>query len=106
MIAEDFGERAVNKFKIKSRQVHNTSLNQFDSKVNLIEPELIPISWLTRIFGCWHKMMRIPSTRGNRTYNTCLICGACQNFDVKLWKNTGAFYYNPISSLYDSQTKK
>lgn len=86
----------MNKFTVKNRQVDNTSLNQFANKVNLTEPELIRISWFTRIFGCWHKTMGLPLTRGNRTYNTCMICGACQNFDLKLWKNTGAFYYNPV----------
>lgn len=96
MIAEDFGERAMYKFKVKNRQVHNTSVNQFANKVNLIEPELIPISRFTSIFGCWHKNMGIPLTSGNRTYRTCMICGACRNFDLKLWKNTGAFYYYPI----------
>ncbi len=96
----------MNKFWVKNRKVHNTSLDQLANKVNMIEPKLIPISWFSRIFGCWHKKMGLPFTRGNRTYNTCMICGACQNFDVKLWKNTGTFYYDSIPSLDDSESEK
>lgn len=95
----------MNKIKVKNRQV-NTSLNQFSNKLDSTELVLLPIPWLTRIFGCWHKKMGTPFTRGNRTYCTCMFCGACQKFDVNLWKNTGPFFYNPVLSLYDFHSEK
>lgn len=96
----------MNEFWVIKRQVQKISLDQFANKAILIEPELISISWFTHIFGCWHKKLGSPITRGTRTYNTCMNCGACQNFDVKLWKNTGAFHYAPIPALNNSQTEK
>jgi hypothetical protein len=35
-----------------------------------------------------------------------MLCGACQKFDVKLWKNTGPFFYNPVFALYDLSEEK
>jgi hypothetical protein len=96
----------MNISKVKKRQVFNISLNSFADKLNLVEPALIQISWLTRIFGCRHKKTGIPFTRGRQTYRTCMLCGASQKFDVKLWKNTGPFYYNPVLALYDLPAEK
>jgi hypothetical protein len=96
----------VNKFKEKNQQVSNNPLNQFTDKLDLGEPKLLPISWLSSIFGCRHKKMGIPFTRGQQTYCTCMLCGASQKFDVKLWKNIGPFYYNPVLELYSSPTEK
>jgi hypothetical protein len=95
----------MRKIKVKSSQI-NVPLNKFSNKPDATETKLLPISWLTRVFGCWHKKMGSPFTRGNQTYCTCMLCGACQKFDVKLWKNTGPFYYNPILALYDFHSEK
>lgn len=96
----------MNKLKVKNQQVFNNSLNQFMDEQILVEPALVSIPWLTKIFGCWHKNMGLPFTRGRQTYRTCMVCGASQQFDVKLWKNSGHFYYNPILALYDLPMEK
>lgn len=96
----------MNKIKMKNDQAHTTWLNKFVNKANLTEPALIPISWFTRIFGCRHKKLGTPFTRGDRTYNTCMICGASQRFDVNLWKSTGPFFYNPVLELYEFHSEK
>ena len=96
----------MDKYKIKNHQIYNSSVKKLTNTEELNEPILIPLSFLTRLFGCRHKKMGTPFTRENRTYCTCMLCGACQKFDVKLWKNTGPFYYNPVLALYDSQAEK
>ena len=96
----------MNEFLEKNWQVYNNSLNKFADKPISDEPALIQISWLTRIFGCWHKKMGIPFTRGRQTYRTCISCGACQKYDLKLSKTTGPFYYNPVLALYDPPAEK
>ena len=103
---KNIGKREMNKYKIKNHQVYNSSLKKLTNTLELNETILIPLSFLTRLFGCRHKKMGTPFTRGNQTYCTCMLCGACQKFDVKLWKNTGPFYYNPVLPLYDLHSEK
>ena len=62
----------------------------------------IKIHWLTHLFGCWHKQMGVPFTRGIETYCVCRECGACRKFDTEKWKSIGSYYYNPILALYDA----
>ncbi|MEK7725127.1 MAG: hypothetical protein AAB336_12300 [Acidobacteriota bacterium] len=69
-------------------------------------PKAIPINWLARLFGCWHKKMGNPFTRGNQTYSSCRTCGACRKFDMVKWKNVGPYFYNPILELYDELPMK
>ena len=95
----------MNKTKVENRRVTGSTDN-FPNKQNFTAPVLMPIPWSTRIFGCWHKKMGIPFTRGNQTYRACIFCGACQNFDVKSWRNVGPFYYKPVLALYDSHKQK
>jgi len=44
------------------------------------------------LFGCWHRRMSWPITRGHQTYRACLRCGMCRSFDPKTWKTFGPFY--------------
>ena len=61
----------------------------------------IPNRWLTRLFGCRHRNMSPPFTSGEETYRSCMSCGARRLFSVERGRMTGAYYYAPISSLYE-----
>jgi hypothetical protein len=61
----------------------------------------IPNGWLTRLFGCRHRNMSPPFTRGTETYRSCMNCGARRLFNVERGRMTGAYYYAPLSSLYE-----
>ena len=45
--------------------------------------------------------MSPPFTGGDETYRTCMRCGARRLFDVERGRMTGAYYYAPLSSLYE-----
>lgn len=47
---------------------------------------------IRRVFGCWHRHMSLPFTRGNETYRTCIGCGARRRFDLERWTMVGGFY--------------
>ena len=66
----------------------------------------IPNGWLTRLFGCRHRQMSPPFTGGAETYRSCMRCGARRLFSVERGKTTGAYYYAPVSSLYEPSTPK
>lgn len=62
-------------------------------------------SWLTRIFGCWHKEMSRPFTLQSESYRVCLECGAHRHFNTQTWEMTGPFYYEPAAAaLYQNTT--
>src|SRR5215210_9408499 len=65
----------------------------------------IPNRWLTRLFGCRHRHMSPPFTGGEETYRSCMRCGARRLFDVERGRMTGAYYYAPLSSLYEPQSR-
>jgi hypothetical protein len=65
----------------------------------------IPNGWLTRLFGCRHRNMSPPFTGGEETYRSCMRCGARRLFDVERGRMTGAYYYAPLSSLYEPQRR-
>lgn len=46
-----------------------------------------------RVFGCWHRELSLPFTRGAETYQTCVTCGARRRFDLDQWTIAGGFYY-------------
>lgn len=66
----------------------------------------IPNGWLTRLFGCRHRNMSPPFTGGAETYRSCMRCGARRLFNVERGRMTGAYYYAPLSSLYETPTPK
>ncbi|MDT7806298.1 MAG: hypothetical protein QOJ70_111 [Acidobacteriota bacterium] len=66
----------------------------------------IPNSWLTRLFGCRHRKMSPPFSGPKETYRSCMNCGARRLFSVERGKMTGAYYYAPLSSLYESPLSK
>lgn len=47
---------------------------------------------LRRVFGCWHRRMSLPFTRGGETYRTCVDCGARRRYDLEQWRMVGPFY--------------
>jgi len=53
---------------------------------------------LGRFFGCWHRKMTRPFTRGKCTYRTCSRCGMRRDFDLKTWKMKGRYYREPVRS--------
>jgi hypothetical protein len=53
-----------------------------------------PISFLVRVFGCWHREMSRPFKRNKEVYRACLDCGAHRHFDVQSWKMNGRYYFN------------
>jgi hypothetical protein len=65
-----------------------------------------PNSWLTRLFGCRHRHMSPPFTGGEETYRSCMSCGARRLFNVGRGRMTGAYYYAPLSALYEPPTPK
>jgi hypothetical protein len=83
-------------------KVVNASSNQLADPLDLPAPKSIPIHWLTHLFGCWHPKMSAPFTRGDQTYCTCIKCGAHRKFDLKLRKNVGRYYRDPVHALYES----
>lgn len=46
-----------------------------------------------RVFGCWHRKLSLPFTRGDETYQTCIFCGARRRYDLDRWTAVGDFYY-------------
>jgi hypothetical protein len=44
------------------------------------------------IFGCRHRELSRPFTRGKQTYLVCLRCGMRREFDLAIWKPCGTFY--------------
>jgi hypothetical protein len=66
----------------------------------------IPTNWLTRLFGCKHRNMSPPFTRGEETYRSCMSCGARRLFNEGRGKMTGAYYYAPLSVLYEAPLPK
>lgn len=65
-----------------------------------------PNGWLTRLFGCRHRHMSPPFTGGQETYRSCMSCGARRLFNVGRGRMTGAYYYAPLSALYEPPTPK
>jgi hypothetical protein len=61
-----------------------------------------PIQWLTRLFGCWHKMMAPPYTQNNETYCVCMDCGAHREFNSDRGKMVGPYFHAPPTVLYES----
>ena len=53
----------------------------------------ILIRFLTSLFGCWHREMSRPFTRGGQTYRACLGCGARRRFDLEGWEMSGHYYF-------------
>ena len=49
--------------------------------------------FLTRAFGCRHRQMTLPYTRGTSTYRTCVACGARRDFDLVQGIMVGSYYY-------------
>lgn len=58
-----------------------------------------PVSWLTRIFGCWHREMSRPFTLRAESYRVCLECGAHRHFNTQTWEMTGPYFYQSPASL-------
>ena len=59
----------------------------------------------TRIFGCWHRNMSRPFSRGNEIYRTCVGCGARRRFDTEQWEMVGPFYYPERKSALYARTR-
>lgn len=57
------------------------------------------LTWLTRIFGCWHQEMSRPFTLRSESYRVCLECGAHRRFDSEAWEMNGPYYYEPTASV-------
>lgn len=66
----------------------------------------VPLSWLTRVFGCWHQEMSRPFTLRAKSYQVCLECGAHRRFNPQTWELTGPYYYEQASpeELYRNTT--
>jgi hypothetical protein len=51
---------------------------------------------LRRVFGCHHRALTRPFTRGKQTYIACLKCGMHREFNLETWQPTGTFYADPV----------
>ena len=58
-----------------------------------------------RGFGCWHRKLSLPFTRGDETYQTCISCGARRRFDLDQWTSVGGFYYPKRQSVLDGSRR-
>jgi len=58
-----------------------------------------------RIFGCWHRNMSRPFSRGSETYRTCVACDARRRFDTEQWEMVGPFYYPERKSPLYARTR-
>lgn len=66
-----------------------------------------PLSWLARVFGCWHQEMSRPFTLRAESYRACLECGAHRRFNPQTWELTGPYYYEQSArpaELYRNST--
>jgi hypothetical protein len=77
-------------------QAGQATLKQYQHEAGVNFNALTPVlsSWLTRIFGCWHREMSRPFTHDRESYRVCLDCGARRKFDASRWEMVGDFYYN------------
>ena len=78
---------------------------QNEARTDALSLTAIPNGWLTRLFGCRHRNMSPPFTGGAETYRSCMRCGARRLFDAERAKMTGAYYYAPLSSLYEPRRR-
>ena len=62
-------------------------------------------SVVKRIFGCWHRDMSLPFSRDNKSYRTCIACGARRRFDLERWTMIGPFYYPGVSSRWSPESR-
>jgi hypothetical protein len=51
---------------------------------------------LRRLFGCHHRALTRPFTRGKQTYIACLKCGMHREFSLETWTPQGGFFAEPI----------
>ncbi len=51
---------------------------------------------LRRVFGCHHRALSRPFTRGKQTYIACLKCGMHREFDLETWRPSGPFYADAV----------
>lgn len=49
------------------------------------------------LFGCWHDNLSRPFGQAQKTYRSCLKCGARTPFDTETFETQGKFYYPPIT---------
>jgi hypothetical protein len=52
------------------------------------------VSWVTRMFGCWHLEMSRPFSHHGQAYRSCLNCGAQRKFNLSNWEMQGSYYYS------------
>jgi len=60
---------------------------------------------LARLFGCWHRNLSRPFTRGRETHVVCLRCGMKRNFDLQTWSAHGPFYAEGPLSQTETQRR-
>ena len=53
------------------------------------------IGWMATVFGCWHRKLSRPFTRGKNSYRVCLQCGARKPFNPETMTTARGFYYPP-----------
>lgn len=67
--------------------------NEKDSSTGIEELLTSLLGVFRRVFGCWHRQLSLPFSRGNESYRTCVACGARRDFDPDRWEMVGPFYY-------------
>jgi len=62
-----------------------------------VTPEIFgqKIGLIDKLFGCKHKNVSRPFTRGKVSYRACIECGARTKFETSSFKTVGSFYYAP-----------
>jgi len=53
------------------------------------------IGIVAKLFGCRHRTLTRPFTNKDRSYRSCLECGARTEFDTQNFQTLGTFYYPP-----------
>ena len=63
--------------------------NVFGKKIGLVG----------RLFGCLHKNLSRPFSKGKVGYRSCLECGARRRFDADSLKTYRTYYYPPQAKI-------
>lgn len=71
--------------KVEEGRLTDVTADVFGQKVGFID----------KLFGCRHRNVSRPFTKGKVSYRVCIECGARKRFETSSFKTVGSFYYAP-----------
>lgn len=54
------------------------------------------VGLIGKLFGCWHKNLSRPFSKGSVAYRSCIQCGSRVRFDTETLQTDKRFYYPPL----------